>query len=255
MHAAPHGSLEDQTAAAKTGILPLGKEGTRSRRRDLLELSIGYGLILVVLWTPPPWQRAVYLLAAAFLFGASLRPGEDWRGLGFSSRNLLASSSILLLAIVLATASTLFARRCGTLHAPASLAGFVHRFWGYILWSFAQQFLLQNFFLLRLRRLLPGRTTLAVSLAATIFAAAHLPNPILTIFTLVWGLIACAAFMRFRSLYALSISHAVLGMGVAICLPGAVTHNMRVGLGYLHFGRAHGVHHRSSSDHTVSTSV
>ena len=38
-----------------------------SRTRDLLELSLGYALILAVIWTPRPWQRPLYLAAAIFL--------------------------------------------------------------------------------------------------------------------------------------------------------------------------------------------
>ena len=225
------------------------------RRRDLFELCIGYGLILLVLWTPPPWQRRLYLVAAAFLVAASVRPGEDWRGLGFSTRNLLSSSLVLVAALGVGGVCVVYAAHRGVLHAPHSAREFLGRYAGYIIWSFAQQFLLQNFFLLRFRRLLPGRTTLAVIAAAGIFAAAHLPSPILTVFTLIWGWIACAAFVRYRNLYPLALAHAVLGICVAVCLPGHVTHNMRVGLGYLTYGRTHGHHHRRVNDQTVSTRV
>ena len=37
----------------------------RTRRRDLLELSGIYALILVVIWTPRPWQAVLWVLAAA----------------------------------------------------------------------------------------------------------------------------------------------------------------------------------------------
>ncbi|MGI4827825.1 MAG: hypothetical protein ACRYFU_06500 [Janthinobacterium lividum] len=140
------------------------------RRRDLWELSIGYGLILVGLWTAPPWQRRLYLVAAAFLIVSSVRPGENWRGLGFSSRNLLRSSSLVLFSLAVSGLSIAYAAHRETLHAPASVANFVRRFWGYAIWSFAQQFLLQNFFLLRFRRLLPRHSGWAVAAAAGIFA-------------------------------------------------------------------------------------
>ena len=220
-------------------------------RRALWELCVGYGLILLVLWTPHLWQRRLYGLTAAFLLIASLRTGESWRTLGFSRRNALRSSFIAVVALTLCALMAFIAARQGTLHAPHSLPGFIRRFWGYAIWSFAQQFLLQDFFLLRLRRLLPGHTTAAVITAAAIFAAAHLPNPVLTLFTLVWGLVACAAFVRWQNLYPLAIAHALLGITVAVCLPGAATHNMHVGLGYFHWQHPQ----RSQSDHTVSTRV
>ncbi len=222
------------------------------KKKDIAELAIGYGLILLVLWTPPPWQRRIYLVAAGFLILASIRPGETWRGLGLSSRHLLRSGTIPVVAVALAIASMLAAQHLHVLHAPNNLRGLIGRFWGYAIWSFAQQFLLLDFFLLRFRRLLPGRMTFAVTCAAGIFAFAHLPNPALTLFTAIWGVVACVAFLRYRNLYTLGLAHAILGITVAVCLPGSVTHNMHVGLGYLRYGHHD---HRKTSDHTVSTKV
>jgi membrane protease YdiL (CAAX protease family) len=101
-----------------------------------------------------------------------------------------------------------------------------------------QQFLLQCFFLSRLRRLLPGARC-AAAVAAVIFAFAHLPSPILVSVTLLWGFAACLLFLRYCNLYTLAIAHAILGITIAITVPGPVTHNMRVGLGYLTYGHAH----------------
>ena len=42
------------------------------------------------------------------------------------------------------------------------------------------------------------------------------------------------------------IAHAILGITVAITIPGPVVHNMRVGLGYVTYSlhmQAHGMHH------------
>jgi membrane protease YdiL (CAAX protease family) len=104
---------------------------------------------------------------------------------------------------------------------------------GYIVWSFVQQFLLQGYFLFRLLRLVP-RTSAALT-AAGIFAAAHLPNPVLTAVTLLWGSVACFVFLRCRNVYILMLTHAVLGVTLAISVPGPILHNMRVGLGYLRY--------------------
>lgn len=227
----------------------------RSRqRRDLVELCVGYGLILVVLWTPRPAQRALFWLTAAFLVLVSVRPGADRRALGLSLAGLRPASPIALLALIVAGAAAIVARRVGTLHVPPSPGQFFVRYGGYCVWALAQQFLLQDFFLLRLRRLLPGRDAVAAGCAAGMFALAHVPSPILTCFTLVWGLVACMAFMRHRNLYPLALAHAVLGIGVAVTIPATATHNMRVGLGYLHY-RAPGLTYRSRIDQTLSTSV
>ncbi len=247
-------------AAASDGRGDGWRDGDR-RRRDILELALGYGLILAVLWTPPPWQRRLYLVAAVFLAATSVRPGETRHNLGLALGGGTASALLLSLTLVLAALSALLARHVGVLHAPRTVAGFLHRFAGYALWSLVQQFLLQNFFLLRLRRLLPGRTITAVLGAAILFSAAHLPNPVLTLFTLIWGTAACLVFLRYRNLLALGVAHAILGIAVAVCLPGAATHNMHVGLGYwrwdyrpMHQGQPRTTQRRVN-DQIVSTRV
>ena len=193
-------------------------------------------------------------MTALYLVVATVFSGEASRELGFSGRNLLRSSFVVVAAAAIVCCATLWmAARLGVLHAPSGVHEFIRRFWGYAVWSFAQQFLLQDFFLLRFRKIISGHPGLSVLAAAGIFAFAHLPNPLLTAFTLVWGLISCFIFERFRNLYPLGVAHAMLGITVAIALPGSVTHNMHVGLGYFHY--QHGPPHRRVSDHTVSTSV
>src|SRR5437879_12253662 len=51
--------------------------------------------------------------------------------------------------------------------------------WQYAVWAFLQQFMLQSFFFVRLESLLGSRR--AVLATTILFAAAHIPNPILTI--------------------------------------------------------------------------
>jgi membrane protease YdiL (CAAX protease family) len=60
-----------------------------------------------------------------------------------------------------------------------------------------------------------------------------LPNPLLTLITLVFGLASCLFFLRYRNLWPLAVAHAILGIAIAITIPGPIDHNMRVGIGYL----------------------
>jgi hypothetical protein len=51
--------------------------------------------------------------------------------------------------------------------------------------------------------------------------------------------------VRYRNLYPLMMAHAILGITVALTVPGPVVHNMRVGLGYLTYlphRHAHNMH-------------
>ena len=123
---------------------------------------------------------------------------------------------------------------------------------GYLVWSFLQEFMLQIYVLIRLLRLIPRRS-LAIVTAALLFAIAHIPNPVLIVLTLLWGFIACTLFLRYRNLYALGLAHGILGICVAVTVPNALHHHMRVGLGYLRYHPRHHRIQRSSAPQTVST--
>lgn len=197
-----------------------------------MELAVAYALILAVIWAPRSWQRILYFAAAAFIVCTTLQSFPGWKAMGLGTTNFARSSWVVGVALTAAAIAVLVAGRLHTLHSPGSSRMFLQRYAGYIVFAFVQQALLQDYFLVRLQRLIrrPGMAALA---AAAIFSLAHLPNPILTVATFVWGLAACLIFQRYRSLYPLCLAHAILGITLAICVPGPVVRNMRVGLGYL----------------------
>lgn len=203
-----------------------------SRQRDLIELAVGFGLILIVIWTPRPLQRWLWIVAAAFVFAAICMSWNGPRSMGLCITNLFRSLWVVGFALLVAGAAVLTAERMHTLNLPDGPIHFVERYGAYAVWAFVQQLLLQSFFLARSMRLLPG-ANYAAALAAVFFAIAHLPNPILTAVTLILGLASCFVFLRYRNLYSLAVAHAILGIAIAITIPGTVHHNMRVGLGYL----------------------
>jgi hypothetical protein len=206
--------------------------------RPLAELVVGYGLILATIWTPRPWQQGLYILAVLWIGATSFIAFPGWEAMGFRRGGFFSSLWVVFAAAILSACAVFIAIRIDTIRHPINARGWVMTFGGYTVWSFVQQFLLQGYFLFRFLRLLPRREWAAVA-AAGIFAAAHLPNPILTPVTLVWGLCACFVFLRFRNLFPLAVAHALLGITVAITIPGPVVHNMRVGLGYLRYHTPH----------------
>jgi hypothetical protein len=234
-------SREDPTAAG-------------SRQRALLEVSIGYGLILIAIWTPLPWQRMVDLAALGWVLVATVRSFEGRRAMGLGVSDSWHSLWMVGVALLLAGFSFTLAGTFHTLPLSDFPTMLVRRYWFYALFALLQQFLLLDFILLRLLRLLPGRKA-AVMAAAGLFGLAHLPNPILTPATLIWGSIACLIFLQYRNLYTLAAVHVIFGISISITVPGPVDHNMRVGLSYLTYRPHHslGRHHRSQKDHTVST--
>ncbi len=211
-------------------------QAARGKRRAALEAAAAYALILVVIWTPRPWQRWLWWVAAAAVAILTAISFDGTRAMGLRAANFLRSFWVVGAALLMAAAAIVIAARLHTLHVPAGALPFVEAYFAYTIWAFVQQFLLQDFFLLRLLRIFPAPRQ-AAFLSASIFALAHLPNPVLVPITLVWGLAACLVFLRYRNLYPLALAHAIFGITIAITVPGHVDHNMRVGLGYLTYSR------------------
>lgn len=202
------------------------------KQRDFWELAIGYGLILSVIWTANPWQRSLYFIALGWILLVTALAPDSRQTMGLQTSGFVQSLWVAGLAVLIMAGAVVVAIKFRTLHYPHGIVAFFRRFAGYILWAFMQQFLLQDFVLLRLLRILPKKKV-AVVAAAGLFAAAHLPSPILTACTLLWGLVACTVFLRYRNIFSLAIAHAILGICLVISIPGYVHHNMRVGHGYL----------------------
>jgi hypothetical protein len=200
--------------------------------RDLIELVLGYGLILFVLWMPEFPQRILSPVALAVTLAIILarRPGLNDLGIGWIG--LGRSFWIFPAAIVIAIVSLLVAKQIGTLH-PLYKGDFKH-IAGYVVWTLYQQFLMNDLFMPRLNRLLRGEGA-AVGVCAVLFSAAHLPNLPLAAATRVWGVISCGLFLRYRNLYALGLAQGLLGLCFAVCVPDALHHHLRVGLGYLRY--------------------
>lgn len=208
------------------------------RVRDLAELCIGYGLILVVIWTPNPAQRILYWTAFAWIaITAILRRKEhETHGLGF--RGLLPSLWIVAAAMAIFFAGVALAKHLHTLHPLYGPLPVVVHILGYALWALMQQFILQIYVLTRFLRLGLRRNP-AIALATILFAAAHIPNPLLVALTSIWGAVSCALFLRYRNLYTLALAHGILGMTLAITVPNSIGRHMRVGLGYLDYHAHH----------------
>ncbi|HKH98323.1 MAG TPA: CPBP family intramembrane glutamic endopeptidase [Candidatus Sulfotelmatobacter sp.] len=200
--------------------------------RDLAELILGYGLIVFVIWMPEFPQRILSPLALLATLAVVLarRPGLDELGLG--RRGLVPSLWILPAVVVFAIASLFVAKQLGTLH-PLYKGDFEHVA-GYTLWTLYQQFLLNDYFMPRLTRMI-GKKAITTGITALLFAAAHLPNLPLAAATLVWGAVSCMLFRRYRNLYALGLAQGLLGLCFAVCIPDALHHHLRVGLGYLRY--------------------
>lgn len=214
---------------------PIDESGcskAHSRRRDFLELLGIYGLILIVIWTPYPYQVPMWCLASIVTISVIAISFEGFETMGLCTANLCRSLWGVGLAAGLALSAVALAGWMHTLHTPQTLASSVRHYLGYALWAMVQEIILQCFLLVRAFRLL-GNPTLAAVLSAALFSVAHLPNPVLAIITLVFGVAACLFYLHYRNIWPLAAAHALLGIAIAISIPADLDHNMRVGVGYL----------------------
>jgi membrane protease YdiL (CAAX protease family) len=221
-----------------TGSATQNSTAAHSKRRNLLELAIAYGLILIVIWTPRPWQRLLWWVAVAAVVVITSISFDGLNAMGLRAANFFRSLWVVGAALLVAALAVILAASLHTLRLPGSTVSFIKTYWAYSLWAAVQQFLLQCFFLSRLLRLLPN-VKFAAAAAAALFALAHLPSPILAPITLIWGFAACLIFLRYRNLYPVAMAHAIFGVTIAITVPGHVDHNMRVGRGYLNYRDTH----------------
>jgi membrane protease YdiL (CAAX protease family) len=197
------------------------------------QLVIVYGLIECALWSPRLAIRnrwALIAAIAAVVFILLDRPSIRRLGLGLPTSS--GASIILTEGLVAAVGLIFLVQWIGSLETvPTWLT--LSRSGGYVLWALIQEFLLQSFLFTRCEDLFGSAT--AVWVAASLFAAAHLPSLILMTFTFMGGLFFCDMFRRYRSIYPIGIVHAILGLTLTVTMPDSLMHHMRVGIGYLQY--------------------
>jgi membrane protease YdiL (CAAX protease family) len=197
------------------------------------EVIVGYGLIEVALWTEGDVRRAWSMAALAWMIGMMVYRRQSLRELGLGWTRPLHALWVIPAAGVISGTMLFCGHLAGTLHPYVMKRGFAAAALGYMFWALQQEFMLQSFFFNRLERALGSSK--AVWVTAGFFAFAHLPNPVLTPATLVGGLAFCKVFRHYRNVYTVAVAHTILGICLAVTVPNAVHHHMRVGIGYLNF--------------------
>lgn len=104
----------------------------------------------------------------------------------------------------------------------------------YCAWCVLQQLLYQNMVCKRLRES-TGPSWKSRILAGSLFGAVHLPNPVLTPATMVWGTLSGYLFEESPSVGALGLMQFLLSTSLFWVTPIRWNHDFRVGPGYWHF--------------------
>ncbi len=147
------------------------------------------------------------------LSGPALLPGL-WRA--------LAVTFIAVLLIVGAGAGI------GTLHDRRDFLGSLAPL---VLWGGAQQWVLQTVVLREAQR--SSSRTKGIVIAAVLFGAIHLPNPLLTPLTGAAALIWCRLYGRHPNIIPLALSHGLGTLALRYAFDETIIGHLRIGAAYL----------------------
>lgn len=203
------------------------------------EIITVFALLELALWAPTHEirNRWAAISALTILAGTAidlLISHQSLQRLGLGLPKLFGASVVLLSGVATsAFLITLVIRAGGQVPANPTWFPTLQSTWGYLLWALIQEFILQSFFFNHWEELYGSSA--AVWIASALFAAVHLPSPVLTVGTLIGALFFCEMFRRYRSIYPLAIVHAMMGVTLAFITPDSLLHHMRVGLGYLRY--------------------
>ncbi len=219
---------DDRGVVSASAATDLEKADRRTLWRQVL---LVYGSLEGALWTAGVAQGCCIALTVGLTTVWAFSERHKWPDLGLNPISIRRGWWIAPVGGAVAGLIVLAAWRWHTLRPPAGVLVACVNVVLSLVWAFAQQFLAQSFFFLHFEYLLrSGRR--AVVATALLFSSAHIPNPVLVPVTLVGGLILSELFRRNRTLYALAVAHAVVALCLAISVPEAILHDMRVGIGY-----------------------
>jgi membrane protease YdiL (CAAX protease family) len=189
-----------------------------------------FGIVTVYTWVlaprTPPWTASIATgLVVSLTVARALRTGE-W---GLRNREFVPALISLAIATVAASIAMYAAGSyLGTLHSRPHV-------WRELVlllpWGYGQQFALQTVFLREMQSM--TNRGAAISVAAALFAALHLPNPFLTAMTFVGAFTWCWIYSRHPNVIPLALSHAIVTVAILHAFDEAITGRLRVGAAYL----------------------
>ena len=169
------------------------------------------------------------LLALGLMVFSHRERGETLRDIGFRTDNFFASCRLLLpptaAAVLVIVALGWF------MNHSLFASHFRARYISLPLWALFQQYVL-NGFINRRAQIWFGKGAKSIFLVGTVFGLLHLPNPLLATLTLIAGLFWAFVYQKQPNLLALTISHTMASITLALSLPPGLLNSLRVGFKY-----------------------
>src|SRR5581483_644399 len=205
-----------------------------SRRWTWAQLVIGYVILEAALWTSGRTQAVFSYATAVWIVASVMAQRRSARELGLGRPGFTRALVAVPVASLAAGTIVLTGWAAGSLRVLYGPDPVWAHTLGYSLWALFQQFMLQSFFYLGFETLF-GPGPKAMWTAVVLFAAAHIPNPVLVPASFVGALFFVLVFRRTRNIYPLGLAHAVLGLALAVSVPDGALRHMRVGASYFRY--------------------
>ncbi len=116
----------------------------------------------------------------------------------------------------------------GTLHDRRDFLGSLAPL---VLWGAAQQWILQTVVLREAQR--AASRARGIAIAAALFGAVHLPNPLLAPVTAAGALLWCRIYDKYPNIIPLALSHGLGTLALRYAFDEAITGRLRIGAAYL----------------------
>lgn len=190
-----------------------------------VEILVTLALVQTGLWTLGPTRAKTAFAAMAWIALTTLWDKSSPQEMGLTLKEFRKSLWLMEPVILAVSLIWLTGYALGTAHETQAPEAFLERKAGYLAGALLQQFVMQSYVYVRLRKLVGNKASL---LTALFFALTHLPNPVLMVIALAGGWVSSTIFKHQRSLIPLGLAHGLIGASLSEFWPSWV---MRAGIG------------------------